>query len=76
MAIEKIGSINPNPISNINTKVVPKTLVVPKTPPPVPEKQKIQPSGKTEEEAVPKDLTRFKDPPFFPIGDTWSIFDT
>lgn len=67
MAIEKIGSINPNPISNINTKVVPKT------PPPVPEKQKIQPSGKTEE-AVPKDLTRFKDPPFFPIGDTWSIF--
>lgn len=66
MAIEKIGSVNP--IVNHNTRVAPKT------PLPVPENPGVKPSGKTEEGGEPKDLTKFKDPPFFPIGDTWSIF--
>lgn len=76
MAIEKIGGINPNLTPNIYNRVVPKTPVTPKSQPPVTEKPEVTPSGKTEEVAVSKDMTKLKDPPFFPIGDTWSIFDT
>lgn len=67
MAIGKIDGINPIPNIYTNT--------FPRTPHPGSEKPAITPPGKTEETVIPKNITKVKDPPFLPIGDTWSIFD-
>jgi hypothetical protein len=67
MAIGKIEGIPP--VSTINPKVTHKP------PEPLPAKPDIKPPGKTEDVVETKNVTKVKDAPFFPIGDTWSIFN-
>ncbi len=66
MAIEKISGITP--ISNVSNRINPKVQQVPPGNPKKVEKVVNEQSGKT------KDATKVVDPPFLPIGDTWSIF--
>ncbi|MCX5815075.1 MAG: hypothetical protein NTX75_02375 [Proteobacteria bacterium] len=64
MSIDKIGSIN--------TTLYTDPRAVPKKQHPVPEKTENIPTDKA---GKVNNVAKIKDPPFFPIGDTWSIFN-